>query len=97
MDVVELWWLSIAIGSVVVVVVAVLLGMIVSTAKRIDNHAAGIWRAGKQIAGNTVSIWLLDNILGHVERVMEEAQTMRHRATSIDEKLGKIAASRGRE
>lgn len=60
MDIVQIWWLSLAIFCAVIAVVAVLLGLIIVTAKRIDRHAAEIWKVGKQIAGNTVSIWMLD-------------------------------------
>jgi hypothetical protein len=57
---IELWWLSLGLFAIVVVVVAALLGLIVAAAKSIDRHAAGIWTVGKQIAGNTVSIWMLE-------------------------------------
>ena len=57
---IQMWWLSLGLFAVVVVVVAVLLGLIIATAKSIDRHAAGIWVVGKQIAGNTVSIWMLE-------------------------------------
>jgi hypothetical protein len=60
----QLWWLSLGLAAVVVVVVAVLLGLIIATAKRIDYHASAIWVAGKQIAGNTVSIWMLESANG---------------------------------
>jgi hypothetical protein len=56
----QMWWLSLGMSAVVVVAVAVLLGLIIATAKSIDRHAAGIWVVGKQIAGNTVSIWMLE-------------------------------------
>ena len=68
MDVFTMWWLSLGIAAVVVVVVAVLLGLIIATARRIDAHAASIWTAGKQIAGNTVSIWILEQTNEHLLR-----------------------------
>jgi hypothetical protein len=58
---IQMWWLSLGLFAVVVVVVAVLLGLIIATAKSIDRNAAGIWTVGKQIAGNTVSIWMLES------------------------------------
>jgi cell division protein FtsN len=87
MDVIELWWLSLAIFAVVVVVVAVLLGLIIAAAKSIDHNAADIWTAGKQIAGNTVSIWLLEKNNESVTQMASSARSLEHHAVSIDEKL----------
>ncbi len=55
----QLWWLAVGLGVVVVIVVAVLLRLIVRTAGRIHQAVADIWTGGKQIAGNTVTIALL--------------------------------------
>lgn len=51
-----LFWISLAIGLVVTVVAAVLLTMILRTARSIDAGARTIWTIGKQVAGNTVHI-----------------------------------------
>lgn len=64
----EMWWLSLAIFSVVVIVVAVLIGLIVATAKEIDGHAQRIWVVGKEIAANTVAIWMLHRTNQELER-----------------------------
>lgn len=97
MTVIELWWLSLAIAAVVIVVVAVLLGLIIATAKSIDRHAAAIWTEGKNIAGNTVSIWILEQLNDKVEQMGESVKSLEHRAASIDEKLRLLAgAGRGR-
>jgi hypothetical protein len=74
MTVTELWWLSLAIFAVVVVVVAVLLGVIIAAAKSIDRHAGAIWMIGKEIAGNTVSIWMLEQTIGSLRRLGESAR-----------------------
>jgi ABC-type spermidine/putrescine transport system permease subunit II len=91
MNVIELWWLSLAIFAVVVVVVAVLLGLIIAAAKSIDRHAAAIWTAGKQIAGNTVSIWMLEQTNEQVTGMLNAARSLERVAASIDEKLLAIA------
>lgn len=90
MSVSELWWLSLAIFAVVVVVVAVLLGLIVAAAKSIDRHAADIWTVGKQIAGNTVSIWLLEKTNESAVRLADSAGSLQHRAASMSEKLAAL-------
>ena len=53
------WWISLAIGVVVTVVVALLLHILARTAEQIDEGAAEVWRVGKLIANNTVHIPLL--------------------------------------
>jgi hypothetical protein len=95
MDVIQLWWLSLAAFAAVVVVVAALLGLIVGTAKRIDRHAGAIWVVGKQIAGNTVSIWLLEQTNEQVGKLIEETRALGRVADGIATKLGR-PGDRGR-
>jgi len=59
MDSITIWTYSLIAGAVVILIVAVLLIAIVLTARKIDEHAKDVWQAGKLIAGNTVSIWML--------------------------------------
>lgn len=87
MDVVTMWWLTLAIAAVVVVVVAVLLGLIIATAKSIDAHASAIWTVGKQIAGNTVSIWMLERTNEHLQVVQDSAKSIQRVAVAMDDKL----------
>ncbi len=96
MNVIELWWLYLAIFAVVVVVVAVLLGLIIAEAKRIDHHAAAIWTVGKQIAGNTVSIWMLEKTNEHVSKMGEATRSLEKTAASMDEKLRVLADTAAR-
>lgn len=91
MDIIQLWWLSLAIAAVVIVVVAVLLGLIIVAAKRIDRHAAAIWVAGKQIAGNTVAIWMLREANNHLEGMRESVDSLSETAAAIDLKLQHLA------
>ena len=95
MDVIQLWWLSLAAFAAVVVVVALLLGLIVGAAKRIDRHASAIWVVGKQIAGNTVSIWLLEQTNEQVGKLIEETRALVRIADGIATKLGR-SDERGR-
>jgi hypothetical protein len=95
MDVIQLWWLSLAAFAAVVVVVALLLGLIVGAAKRIDRHASAIWVVGKQIAGNTVSIWLLEQTNEQVGKLIEETRALVRIADGIAAKLGR-SDERGR-
>ena len=91
-----MWWLSLGLAGTVVGVVAALLGAIVQTARKIDEHAAAIWTAGKQIAGNTVSIWMLEKTNEQASKMVESLRGIERSAASIDEKLGALARSDGR-
>src|SRR5919197_3594509 len=91
MNVIDLWWLSLAIFAVVIVVVAVLLGLVIAAAKSIDRHAAAIWVAGKQIAGNTVSIWMLEKTNEQVASMAAAARSLERTAAAMDEKLRRLA------
>jgi hypothetical protein len=96
MTMIQLWWLSLAIFAVVVVVVAVLLGLIIAAAKSIDGHAAAIWTAGKKIAGNTVSIWMLHDTNEELDGINKTVQTIHTVATSIDNRLRGLADTLGK-
>lgn len=91
MDPMMLWKISWAIGAVVVVIVAVLLLVIIAAARSIDKHAAAIWLAGKQIAGNTVSIWMLQKTNGVAEEILTTAKGIAGGAGAIDAKLADLA------
>lgn len=94
MDPMQLWWLSLAIFAAVVVVVAVLLGLIIATAKSIDGHAADIWTVGKQIAGNTVSIWMLGETNERLSHLRDSARELTKTGAMLDERLRAIARER---
>jgi len=89
-DVATLWWLTLAIGAVVIVVVAVLLIAIVVAANRIDRHAVEIWIAGKDIATNTIQIWQLQKTNAVAGQILETAQAIAAGAATIDAKLVKL-------
>lgn len=93
MDVYDLWWLSIAIFAVVIVVVAVLLALILRAAKEIDRHAEDLWAVGKEIAGNTVSIWILDDVNRRLQQMNRSAHRL---GESVGAVIEKIEADTGR-
>jgi hypothetical protein len=97
MDVISMWFLSLGIAGVVIVIVAVLLGAIIAAAKSIDRNAAGIWTVGKQIAGNTVSIWMLEKTLEKVDVIDTNVKGMGKTFASIDERLRVISEESGRK
>ena len=54
-----IWWVSILILLVVAGVVALLLTMVLRTARTILSVAGDIWTTGKMVANNTIHIPLL--------------------------------------
>lgn len=94
MDTMTLWKISWAIGAVVVVIVAVLLLLILSAARSINKRAGEIWIAGKQIAGNTVSIWMLQKTNGVAGEILETAKGIAAGAGAIDAKLSALAGGK---
>ena len=95
LDTTTIWTYSLIAGAAVIVVVAVLLVMLIAAARRVDRHAAEIWAAGKQIAGNTVSIWMLDKTNHVAGQILAGAQSIDARAASIDEKITALAGALG--
>lgn len=93
MDVLDLWWLSLAVAAVVTIAVAVLLGLIIAAARSIDRRAGQIWLAGKQIAGNTVAIWMLEHTIEMAESMIEHAAALERSASSLNETLRALDAS----
>ena len=91
----ELWAYSLIAGAVVILIVAVLLIMIIVAARSIDKHAQAIWEVGKSIAGNTVSIWMLDKTNAVAGQILQTAQSIDSRAEAIDDKLAALAGALG--
>jgi len=87
MDSITIWTYSLIAGAVVILIVAVLLILIVLTARKIDYHAKEIWLAGKNIAGNTVSIWMLKDTNMVAGDILATAKSIAGVAGSIDDKL----------
>lgn len=53
------WSLALVLGLVVAVVAVVLLEVFLREVHRIERGAALVWTAGKQVARNTATTWLL--------------------------------------
>ena len=81
------WWLAIAIVAVVTVVVALLLFLVVRTARAIDKEVATVWANGQRVANNTIHIAVLyktreytQGILGHAVHILKHSQALRDHA-----------------
>lgn len=62
MSATALWWITLGVGLVVVLVVAVLLELIVRSAGRIRDALVQVWVVGPLIAANTAQLDLLRRI-----------------------------------
>lgn len=67
------WGVSLALGVVVTVVVALLLRAVVATARRILSVAGDIWTDGQRVANNTVQIALLERTNHLFKGIVAEA------------------------
>ncbi len=82
------WWvLTLAVGAVVIGVVAALLLRIIRAANSIDRYAADIWDAGQQIARNTAAIWQLGQTNAVAGQILSTAQSIDGHAAAIDHAL----------
>lgn len=64
-----LWWIPVAVAFVVCIVAVGLLQNILVVARNIDSNVHTIWTVGKQIANNTVELWLLSKTVGLVKDI----------------------------
>lgn len=70
------WFLALGLGLVVAVVAVLLLETFLRQVHRIERGAGAVWAAGKQVAANTSTTWLLAETSGRLDLLTEEA--MRH-------------------
>lgn len=71
-----LWWLTLGLGLVVLVVVLVLLHTLYRAVCRIDRGVLEVWMMGKQVARNTATTWMLAETPKVAAEIKEEA--LRH-------------------
>lgn len=97
MTVAGFWWLILALGLVVVLVVATMLTIIIISARRIERAAGDIWIAGKAIAANTVHIWHLSQTNTTAKAILGVANDIAAGAGSIDARLAKLPDALGKK
>ncbi len=67
------WFIALGLGLVVAVVAVVLLEIFLRQVHRIERGAGLIWTAGKQVARNTATTWLLPETSARLDRLTTEA------------------------
>ena len=72
------WWITLALGLVVMLVATLLLHLFLKQVHRIEAGADQIWGTGKQVARNTATTWMLGETSRRLGALTEEA--LRHDA-----------------
>ncbi|MEJ7752970.1 MAG: hypothetical protein WKF46_08495 [Candidatus Limnocylindrales bacterium] len=82
------WIVSLLLGVVVILVVALLLAAILRTVRQIDAAVAQIWVVGQRIANNTVHIPLLHETNRVAGLILERAGGIDGAAAQIEQHSG---------
>lgn len=69
----SLWWMTLGLGLVVSAVAVVLLHLLLRQVHRVEEGSAAIWKAGKEVARNTATTWLLHATSQQLDTLAEEA------------------------
>jgi hypothetical protein len=77
-DVQTIWWVTLALGAVVALVVLALLHLLRSAVLRIERNAEVLWQTATTVARNTATTWLIGETANTVEEIKKEA--LRHDA-----------------
>lgn len=71
------WWITLAIGLVVALVVWALLELLRRTVNHVDDGVAELWAMGQRVAQNTQTTHLLGTTVARGTELVEEVE--RHR------------------
>jgi len=74
------WWITLAVGLVVAIVVWALLETLRRTVRRIDEGVSSLWTSGQHVAQNTQTSHLLGVTVARGTGLVEEVE--RHRELS---------------
>ena len=67
------WWIALGLGLVVAVVAVILLEVFLRQVHRVERGAAEVWQAGKEVARNTATTWLLPQTSKRLDLLTDEA------------------------
>lgn len=68
-----LWWIALGLGLVVAIVATVLLQVFLNQVHRVERGAEAIWAAGKLVAANTATTWMLGETAQRLDLLTDEA------------------------
>ncbi len=67
------WFLALGLGLVAAAAAVVLLQMFLIQVWRIEKGAEQVWQAGKEVARNTATTWMLTTTAQRVDALADEA------------------------
>ena len=67
------WAIALVLGLVVAVVAVVLLEIFLRSVHRVERGAEAVWQAGKEVARNTATTWLLPETAKRLDLLTDEA------------------------
>lgn len=67
------WAIALALGLVAAVVAVVLLEVFLRSVHRVERGAEAVWQAGKEVARNTATTWLLPETSKRLDVLTDEA------------------------
>lgn len=67
------WFITLGLGLVIAIAAVILLEVFLRQVHRVERGVGLIWEAGKQVAGNTATTWLLDKTSERLTLLTEEA------------------------
>ena len=67
------WFLALGLGLVAAVIAVVLLEAFLRQVHRIERGAEQVWQAGKEVARNTATTWLLPETSKRLDVLTDEA------------------------
>jgi uncharacterized protein HemY len=73
-----LWWITLAVGLVVALVVWFLLERLRRSVVQVDRHVSDVWTMGKRVAQNTSTTYLLQTTKARGVELADELE--HHRA-----------------
>lgn len=59
-DIQMLWWVTLAAGLVVAIVVVVLLHTLLKTVEKVQRNVITLWETATTVAQNTATTWMLE-------------------------------------
>jgi hypothetical protein len=72
-ETVRWWWVALALGAVVALVLVVLLQLLLNRVREVEQGAARVWHHGKLVARNTATAWMIGQTADSLDRLEEEA------------------------
>lgn len=72
-DTARWWWVALGAGLVVAVVLVVLLQLLLSRVREVEDGVARVWRSGGHVARNTASAWMMEQTASALEQLETEA------------------------